>query len=765
MFYQTTNTDTSNNHPLGVRLVGSIGLPKHHAYASTADMTSTKFPIPLLAAARENTVDTDRGVYFDDVDWQGFGEPSNVISIIPLRNGQTHLGFLIIGTNPRRPTDADHHQLTADLARNVSLTITSVLDAKEAMQRQERLEKELAFSERQLRYLSEHASVAMSSFDLAGNLLWANDHYYNIMGYEKSKENDAKSFIEYIHVDSHEETASLFAGLSVENARVSLEIKLNRLYTPPVGPPEAAHALAWGFPYFEDGKPTTLMSVMTDVSHLRWQERWQARIAEEAREAKSNQDQFIDCISHEIRNPMSAIFQLADAISSPVAELNNEGLTLQQARELLEDNAQFAETILLCAKHQKRIVDDVLTISRLDFMLLSFAPVPASPTAMVKDAIKMFQFDAITQAITFNVEENTSLEACTANWVLFDPSRVSQIFINIITNAIKFTKAEKSDKTINIAYGACLEDPRSQFPSNMMWAPKSNPEHEPQNLNMLPCNAGEGVLYLTFSITDTGAGMTDEEVHKVFSRFSQASATTFLKHGGSGLGLYICQRLLEKQGGDIGVISAPGNGSNFGFYIQCMRVKQPDRKPNPKILESPTIEVPSLAITKLAINGHSLFVPNSQPELKTPPPPTIHVLLVEDNLVNQHVLRKQLIRQGCEVTVANHGVEALEELKRTKCWHDTPGDATDFDVILMDWEMPIMDGLTCSKEIRKLEAEGKIRSAYGGGIDIIAVTANTRKEQIEQALRAGINDVLPKPFMVPELMSMLRGRISKRTDT
>lgn len=77
----------------------------------------------------------------------------------------------------------------------------------------------------------------------------------------------------------------------------------------------------------------------------------------------------------------------------------------------------------------------------------------------------------------------------------------------------------------------------------------------------------------------------------------------------------------------------------------------------------------------------------------------------------------------------------------------------------MDWEMPIMDGLTCSKEIRKLEAEGKIRSTYNRGVEIVAVTANTRKEQIDEALQAGINDVLPKPFMVQELISMLRGRI------
>lgn len=100
MFYQTTNASTSNNNSIAVTLVDSIGLPENHTYASTADLTSTQFPIPLLAAAREDTVDTDRGHYFNDVNWQGFGEPSHVISTIPLRNGKTNMGFLIIGTNP-----------------------------------------------------------------------------------------------------------------------------------------------------------------------------------------------------------------------------------------------------------------------------------------------------------------------------------------------------------------------------------------------------------------------------------------------------------------------------------------------------------------------------------------------------------------------------------------------------------------------------------------------------------------------------------------
>ena len=122
------------------------------------------------------------------------------------------------------------------------------------------------------------------------------------------------------------------------------------------------------------------------------------------------------------------------------------------------------------------------------------------------------------------------------------------------------------------------------------------------------------------------------------------------------------------------------------------------------------------------------------------------VLIVEDNLVNQKVLSKQLKNLGTEVHVANHGGEALEKLRQsTYC---TEGGTLELGVVLMDQEMPVMDGLTCTKMIRQLEREGKIR----GHVPIIAVTANARNEQIQTALDVGMDDVVSKPFRIPELV-------------
>jgi CheY-like chemotaxis protein len=155
-----------------------------------------------------------------------------------------------------------------------------------------------------------------------------------------------------------------------------------------------------------------------------------------------------------------------------------------------------------------------------------------------------------------------------------------------------------------------------------------------------------------------------------------------------------------------------------------------------------------------------------------------HILLVEDNLINQKVLSKQLRNTGCTVHVANHGVEALDFLLTTTLWVDgsCDGNRNELSIILMDLEMPIMDGLTCTRRIRDLEREGKLK----GHVPIIAVTANTRMEQMDLAIEAGMvsdcdfkfdmkrltwfqDDIVPKPFQIPELIQKTNQLMAGRT--
>jgi len=139
----------------------------------------------------------------------------------------------------------------------------------------------------------------------------------------------------------------------------------------------------------------------------------------------------------------------------------------------------------------------------------------------------------------------------------------------------------------------------------------------------------------------------------------------------------------------------------------------------------------------------------------------LKILIVEDNLVNQRVLQKQLQNLGYVTHLANHGGEALDTLKQSRFWSGQESSGMDLSVILMDLEMPVMDGLTCARKIREFELDGSIVRH----VPIIAVTANARMEQIQTALAAGMDDVMPKPFRIPELIPKIEELMEKYNAT
>ena len=177
--------------------------------------------------------------------------------------------------------------------------------------------------------------------------------------------------------------------------------------------------------------------------------------------------------------------------------------------------------------------------------------------------------------------------------------------------------------------------------------------------------------------------------------------------------------------------SEAGEGSTFAFYIKSRRADAADDAQRKPIPESASPKNHQLDLSKAT--NHSANATTTKETGEAAINKKHIVLLVEDNLVNQKVLSKQLKRAGCTVYLANHGQEALEVLQRTKLWKDSASE-DDIDIVLMDLEMPIMDGLTCARRIRELKSEGLILRH----IPIIAVTANARMEQIDTAIAAGM---------------------------
>ena len=247
---------------------------------------------------------------------------------------------------------------------------------------------------------------------------------------------------------------------------------------------------------------------------------------------------------------------------------------------------------------------------------------------------------------------------------------------------------------------------------------------------------------------DTGRGLSAEEKKLLFLRFSQASPRTHVQYGGSGLGLFISRELTELQGGEIGVASEAGKGSTFAFFIRARKTTAPTKSVDKALgmTGRQTLAARSgshLNDTSSSPGSSSAGVSNAKKHEGG-----LKVLIVEDNLVNQKVLQKQLRNMGCETHVANHGGEALERLKESWFWSDRKPNPLALDVILMDQEMPVMDGLTCTKKIRQLEEEGR----FERHVPVIAVTANARVEQIQTAKEAGMDDVVSKPFRIQELI-------------
>jgi signal transduction histidine kinase len=235
-------------------------------------------------------------------------------------------------------------------------------------------------------------------------------------------------------------TACAKAG--AEQKVITMTVRLKKKLRPPPSifdsdpAPEHVWILGNVYPNVEDGVTRGLFGCVTDISLLKWAEAVQARVAEEAQKAKRLQDEFIDLTSHEMRNPLSAITQCADGICSAVAEYRSttEGAQSGRLLDIIEDTAEAARIILMCSAHQLRIIDDILTLSKLDSMLLSITPVPIQPPSVVLAALKMFEANFLSNDIHVETTAEVLTEQVDFDWVYCDPTRLTQIFVNLLTN-------------------------------------------------------------------------------------------------------------------------------------------------------------------------------------------------------------------------------------------------------------------------------------------------------------------------------------------
>jgi signal transduction histidine kinase/DNA-binding response OmpR family regulator len=414
---------------------------------------------------------------------------------------------------------------------------------------------------------------------------------------------------------------------------------------------------------------------------------------------------YVNSRGYIINNDAQKAIRMIGSIQDITARKNAE-LEIQKARIEAEEARKIQEQFLANMSHEIRtpmngvigmtqlLACTDLTIEQKEFVetiqestnnLMAIVNDILDLTKIVAGKITLLQsdyvfIDLINNCIKMNqykAEEKGILLSCKIDTNIQpllsgDPYRLNQVLTNLISNAIKFTH----DGQVNI------------------------------NINLLKEN--EKSVALEFIVEDTGIGIAEDKVDSVFERFTQVSGDNTRKYGGTGLGLTITKHLIQLQGGSIHVKSKQHQGSVFTFYLNILKGKQ----------QLPaTAKDENMAQNKLqnSLNG-------------------IHILLVEDNIVNQKVAFKLLTNQGAIVKVANHGKEALELLKKNKT-----------DIILMDIQMPEMDGYEATQIIRhEMMAEFN-------NIPIIAITASALIEDQNKCLFAGMNDFIAKPYLASEL--------------
>ncbi len=386
----------------------------------------------------------------------------------------------------------------------------------------------------------------------------------------------------------------------------------------------------------------------------------QARDLEAARleslEASRVKSEFLANMSHEIRTPMTAVIGYADLLLDPSIGAS--------------ERVNHVQTIRRNGEHLMSLVNDILDISKIEAGKMMVESLPTAPRQVIADVASLMRVRAAEKGLAFEVE----FEGAIPETIQSDPTRLRQIVMNLVSNAIKFTDKGGVRTVVRCAPPAAA-DPR-----------------------------------LVVEVADTGIGMTDDETQKLFTAFAQADASTTRRFGGSGLGLAISKRLAGLLGGDIEAQSAPGCGSRF-------RV---------------TVSTGSLAGVPMVSEPAESGLPDpSKPSMRRVPslPQSCRVLLAEDGYDNQVLISAFLVKAGAAVKVVADGKVAFEEA--------TAADAagTPYDVILMDMQMPVLDGYGAASKLRL--------SGYKG--PIVALTAHAMVGDRERCENAGCDDYLTKP--------------------